>query len=521
MAMPSASRAQAAKFAERGHAGDRRANRLTAPHRRPAGGGGLTPDLRPVPCAPVRIEVWLIVVVVLLASACERRPHVRAEKRVLALLPLPWKRLTINVAEDGEHVTYAVRDGERAHVVTPAGVGPKYDDVTPPLFSPASSHVLYWGRRDRDGRHEYDVVADTTVVPTPFTEPLALVPSRGGARWAAFGALPPEPGADAGALPSVGILVDGRDMGRWVAASRPDFSPDGAHVAWIAREASGRTLVVVDGTVVRAFETPPPTADDPPFQKLAASRYLSDGRLLTIVPDGDAWAVERDGERLVTYGHNLIPGATILLADPTTAASLVAISLVTAAKAPVAVWWERMAGQTEQWRIVRDGTPVDGVVCDHPWETQPPVLTDDGAHVAYVCPQPPELGFPLGRRYVVLDGRRFGQYVESWTLGLAADGSQVAHGAAESLPIMSWRIFANGVPRSPAFELVWRPRFSPDATQVFWAAGPDRGRRSIGIDMRTVMHFDDILYGPDFADGRKATWVIRRGRKITRVTVSF
>jgi hypothetical protein len=468
----------------------------------------------------VRLGVLLAVLVVLVA-ACGHRPRARAHKRILTLLPLPWKRPSLNVAEDGEHVTYAVRDAGGFHVVTPAGPGPRYDEVSPPLFAPASNRVFYWGRRDHEGGHAYDVVTDTTSTPTPFVEPLALVPSKGGARWAALGSLDREPGGATDVPPPVAVVVDGREMGRWIAATRPDFSPDGAHVAWIAREASGRALVVVDGAVVRWFDAPPAGADAPPFQKLAAARYLSDGRLVTLVPEHDGWVLERDGERLATYGHNLIPGTTLLLADPTTPASMIAGSLVTAPKAPVAVWWERMAGQTEQWRVVRDGAPVDGIVCDHYWDTQPPVVTDDGAHVAYVCPMAAEVGFPLGRRYVVLDGRRFGLYVESWTLGLSADGSQVAYGAAETLPIMTWRVFANGVARSPSFELVWRPRLSPDATRVFWAAGPERGRRSIGVDMRTIMHFDDILYGPEFPDGETAVWVIRRGRKITRVSVSY
>ncbi len=437
------------------------------------------------------------------------------------MLPVPWKRPSINVAEDGAHVTYAVRDTGGYHVVTPEGSGPRYDEVSPPLFAPKSNRVFYWGRHDQDGRHAYEVVADSTAVPTPFVEPLALVNPPGGARWAALGLLDSEPGAAADAARLVAVVVDGREMGRWPAATQPDFTADGAHVAWLAREASGRTLVMVDGAVVRSFDSPKPDPDAPAFEKLAAARYLSDGRLVTVVPESDGWAVYRDDERLAAYGQILIPGVSMLLATPSTAASLIAGSLVTAAKAPVAVWWERMAGQAEQLRVVRDGAPVDGIVCDHYWDTQTSVMTDDGAHIAYVCPMPVEPQFPIGRRWVVLDGRRFGLYVESWTLGLAADGSQVAYGAAESLPIFTWRIFANGVPRTLPFELVWRPRFSPDAQHVFWAAGPERGRRRIGIDRRTVTRFDDVMYGPEFPDPRTAVWVIRRGRKISRIEASF
>jgi hypothetical protein len=159
--------------------------------------------------------------------------------------------------------------------------------------------------------------------------------------------------------------------------------------------------------------------------------------------------------------------------------------------------------------------------CFSSWPTQPPVLTDDGAHVAYVCPQPVEPEVPLGRRWVMLDGRRFGPFIESWTLGISPDGTQVAHGGAQSLPIMDWRIFVNGVPRTRPEVLVWRPRFSPDGTHVFWAGGPERGRRRISIDHRAVTRFDDVMYGPEFPAPHTAVWVIRRGRKISRIELSY
>jgi hypothetical protein len=210
-----------------------------------------------------------------------------------------------------------------------------------------------------------------------------------------------------------------------------------------------------------------------------------------------------------------------VLAGPDTGASIAAPSLAVASDVPVAVWWERMPGEAERWRVVRDGAPVDGMHCASYWGTQAPVLSGDGAHVAYVCPTPAEPQAPLGHRWVMLDGRRFGTHIETWTLGLSPDGTQVAYGAAESLPIMAWRIMVNGMPRTPPEELVWRPRFSPDGRHVLWAGGPERGRGRIAIDARTVTRFDDVLHGPEFPAPRTAVWVIRRGRKISRLEVSF
>ena len=492
-----------------------RANRLTRDRR-------LTPQRRSVPSPPVRLAVLLCLVVVLAGAACEPRPSLRARKQQLMKLPIPWRRPSIHISDDGKHATFTVRDASGGYaVVTPEGRGPVYTDVSPPLFAPKSDRVHYLGARDDGGTKRFEVVAGTTPVPVPFVEPIELTPMSGGARWAAIGFIEPVQEGKPDAPRAVAIVVDGRELGRYAAATRPSFSADGGHVAWAARTTTGETVIVVDGAVARTL-TPPTSPDDgTPFHGVATVRYLADGRLIALVPDGDSWTVWRGDERLATYGQSFVPDRTILIATPDTKASIVAGSLATAADAPVTVWWERMPGQAERWRVVRDGAAVDGIECHHYWSTQPPVLTDDGAHVAYVCPAPIEPEVPLGRRWVVLDGRRFGPYIESWTLGISPDGTQVAHGAAESLPIDSWRIFVNGMPRTPPEVLVWRPRFSPDGQHVLWAGGPERGRRRISVDARVVTRFDDVVYGPEFPTPHSAVWVIRRGRKLSRIEVSY
>lgn len=480
----------------------------------------LTPKPPPVPCPPVRLAVLVCLLVVLAGAACDHRPRLRARKQQLALLPLGWRRPNVNIDDAGRLVTFAVRDRGGFFVVTPHGRGHTFETVSHPFFAPKSEHVLYWGLHTEDGRKRLDAVVDTTIVPTPINEPIKLVGAAGGTRWAAMGWM--DAGPDAGPDPArqTVIVVDGREMGRHAAASMPSFSPDGAHVAWATRDPRGPVTIVVDGAPVRTIEAVPPPAEGPSFDQLASTQYLSDGRLLALVPDGDGWTIFRDDERLATYGYNIVPGS-LFLGGGETRPAVVAGSLVTASASPVAVWWERMAGASEQWRVVRDGAAIDGMTCDRYWDTQPPVVSDDGTHVAYVCPTPFERGIPLGRRWVTLDGRRFGTYIESWTLGLSNDGTQVAYGAAESLPVMSWRIFVNGVPRTPPEVLVWRPRFSPDGTHLFWAGGPERGLRRLGIDARIITRFDDIVYGPEFPEPRLAAYVIRRGRKVSRLEVSF
>lgn len=452
----------------------------------------------------------------LLASACGERTHLEVHKRPVATLPFAWRRPSLNVADDGAHVTFSVRDSKGYYAVAPHGTGATYTDLGPPIFAPKSDRVFYWGL-DQQGEHKsYVVVANGAPSPTPFDTAPHIVSTSGGTRWAALGGIDmtKHDGED---TRRVSILVDGTDMGRYWAASEPVFSPDGRHVAWLVLEETGRASVVVDGAIVRTFDAATIPVDRERFDVLARIAYLSDGRLLVLAPTGGGWALFRDDERLATYAQSLIPGTTIVLGEKGAPASIVAGSLQTAKSAPVAVWWERMPGEDERWRIVRDGAAVDGIVCATYWATQPPLVTDDGRHVAYVCGGPVEADAPLGRRTVVLDGRRFGPYTESWALGLADDGSRVAYGATVSMPVRQWRMYANGIPIAGPFELVWRPRVSPNGRHVFWAGGAERGRRAIGVDGHVVTRFDDILYGPEFPSPDEPVWVIRRGRKISRI----
>jgi hypothetical protein len=452
------------------------------------------------------------------APGCQQRPDLHVRKRRLTRLPIAWRRPSIHVGRNGDHVTYTVRDGDGYYVMTPNGRGPRYVDVSLPLLAPDSDRVFYWGTREENGRTRYDVVADGRIVPTRFVAPGDLVSAPGGRRWAARGEIADD--ASESADRRAFILVDGREFGPFVVSSRPSFSHDGAHVAWLAQPDGERTIAFVDGAPVRTFDRPP--VDAAFFDRQSGIGYLPDGRLLALAPDGGGWALYRDDERVAAFAHSLVPGSTMLVGpDPDPRPSIAAPSIVIASDAATVVWWERLAGFEERWRVVRDGAPIDDRVCSSYWETQTPVVTADGSHVAYVCVGPPETGIPLGYRWIVRDGRRFGPYTESWTLGLADDGGTVAYGAAESLPVTTWRIFADGEARSEPADLVWRPRFSPDGRHLFWAAGPEHGRRRLVMDGRTVTRFDDVLSGPEFPTSHTATWAIRRGRAVAQIQATF
>jgi hypothetical protein len=74
------------------------------------------------------------------------------------------------------------------------------------------------------------------------------------------------------------------------------------------------------------------------------------------------------------------------------------------------------------------------------------------------------------------------------------------------------------------FASVWRPRISDDGKTLAWQAKhTEDGRGLLGIADRYVGTFDDVLWGPEFETDEHAVvrvaWIIRRGRKITRLTV--
>ena len=68
----------------------------------------------------MRLAVLVCLVALLAGVACDRRPPLRTRKENLLLLPRPWRRPSIHVADDGRHATFSVRDGDGYHVVTPS-----------------------------------------------------------------------------------------------------------------------------------------------------------------------------------------------------------------------------------------------------------------------------------------------------------------------------------------------------------------------------------------------------------------
>ncbi len=442
------------------------------------------------------------------------------EKTVLTRLPPRYLANSIVVSHDGKAFAFVeVTDDGRHRVVSSHGTGEVHEECSKVAFAPKSDRVFYW---TRDGGWEHPtiaMVADGTPVPTSFVATGEMVFSADGSRW--FGGGVARRPAD-GTLGEITMFVDGAPVAHVTDPTLPVFSADGRRFAYLTAT-ERRVSLVVDGTVQRTFE--PPTAEcgaaalrsapelDLPLRHLV--QFLPDGSLLVATRDREGWGVYIGDTRVASYAR-----ANFDLADEQCArtSAFVPRSLRVAEQAPAAFWWERVAGDAELWRVVRNGRPVDAITCIEPWLRHPPEPSRDGEHVTYACATagPDDIKVV----FIVKDGMRYGAYDDVWGIAPTKNGEHVAYGAALGSGERPWRVYVDGQLRVDKLLGVWRPRLAEDGTALAWQASLEETNRGFfGIDGRRLATFDQVLWGPEFLPGDRVGWVIRRGRKLTRITV--
>ena len=464
------------------------------------------------------------------------RPAPRAPvptKRTLARFPKDVRLARLVTSDDGARQA-SVQD-------SPDGGCRVVDTGTPQAgYRACGQRVFAFSRGP--GRLFYDAI-DESNRPWLVVDgvPLAIADLRGdglawsrvgGRRWAATGRAADRAGGDG---QEVVVAVDGAVLGPWVDASQPAVSDDDAHVAVIVQHPDASLGLVVDGAEGRRYPSgatpcgmPPPPASD--LGRHVQLRYLSDGRLVQVAPDRDGWGVYRDEERLATYP---VPEPVAASGSESRApapecegpAAVQVGSLNVAERAPVAVWWERLAGEPVgpdlRWRVSRDGEAASPVLCRWPSPAGDEIaITPDGRHVGFAC----AVGGagPTSEVYAVLDGRRVGPYRQVWGVGISPDGEHLAYSAATGGSTTPWRVYRDGVPLSRSYRSIWPPRFSPDSRHVAWEALIDRdGRGVAGIDGAVVALFNGILAGPSFPAPDRVAWVMLRGRRVVRLELDL
>jgi hypothetical protein len=471
--------------------------------------------------------VTVLAMLVALVAGCDRRPApVPPKKTQLARVPRTYAMGSSGVSDDMSRFAYPRRGEAGYHVMLEGAKGPSWDAVHIRSFAPGSQRLFYWATSgDRSV-----LVADGTEIPIGRSRHEYLVFDPTGVHWAVVGASPDPASPDE----HIVVIVDGAVRGRHRDASVPALSPDGTHVAWIALEpADGdatQMRLLVDGAVRRAADVTPgpcispmaPAGEGARLPAEARVFYLSDGRLVALMRDGDGWVVVRDDTPLARFARNLplsigAPAFSVENDVCRAAATILAGSIVTAKRAPVVAWWERVAGPDEHWRVVLDGEPSNATTCIKPWESQSPVLSSDGDVVAYPCyTRYDERGQDV---HVVVGDRRYGPYTEVYGVTLSDDGRHVAYAATDE-PSGVWTVYRDGVPYPSRYYSVWRPRFDPSGEHVAWEGQHTMNELGhLVLDGRKLTSFEELIEGPSFLYPGYVSWVVGRAHQFARVTL--
>lgn len=476
---------------------------------------------------PLRTLALALLLLVAVGALFGPRASVPIRKTTLAILPKALRAGDVTASEDGTAYAYVVRYDDGARVVSSAGRGALHAECGRPTYAPHTTRLFYWAGDAVEGRPVVEIVADGRSVSTEFTGPAVLVFNDDATRWAIAA---PTRGPESGEPGPIALIVDGAEYARGTDLSTPALSRDGVHLAYLAKTDGDRVALFVDGEERRAIDPPRAACAvaareavrGPDLPGRHVVRYLVDGTLLVATRDADGWAIRRDDTPIASYA-----AATI---DPRDGAckglsAFAPGSMRFADRAPVSVWWERLAGEAERWHVVRDGRPLDDVICDGPWTTQPPELSRDGRHCAYACRT------TVGDQrhvHIVRDGVRYGPYAEVWGIALSdGEGDHVAYGA---VPVRGddpgerpWSLYVDGRVRNGDWQGVWRPRLSSDASTLAWEArARSDGPGVLGVNELQLTAFDDVFWGPIFERyDREVAWIVRRGRKLVRLTVDL
>jgi hypothetical protein len=477
------------------------------------------------PGATMRMRGPLLLLALLLATrAAQAEPSViRVPLARLADTYVP-DTLVLSAQLDG--LAYAARDGEGEFVVHGDQVGPRFHRVSPPHLA-ADGALFYWATGS--GEPGLTLRASATEIATPARQggPFAFAATR--PRWAAVAAVDARRGDGSESA----LWVDGAPINRYPNMTRPVFSRDGTHYAYLGDAGLGMVGLFVDGKREHLFE--PPEVPITPVRRGNAPgagmdgqyviTYLSDGSLLLLTTDLEGWAVYRDQRRVASYNGNEAgtPGDPFPIVEPDgplpQAATIVGSSLTSASDAPVIAWWARDAGSITRWRVLRDGV-ADAQSCKQPARDLPPALSADGTHIAYAC----SLSSPAQPDQVVVvhDQHRYGPYAGAKAVTISSDGSRVAFAVRNDA--RSWSYVVDGKRQAARFSTVFPPRFSADGRHVAWVGQRSRPNQAsrfvLQLDGNGYASSDRYLVAPRFDAGTaRLRWALQRGRRISRVEI--
>lgn len=464
------------------------------------------------------------------------RLQVRGER--VARLQKSYRLGSLATSRDQRRVGWVAQasDASPCRVVVDGVPGPERKACAAPAFAPDGSRSAAWVTTEpAPGAAAVTRLAvDGDLVGPDLVDGGDLRFARVGAAWAASALLAPPPGDAPAAAPRMRVFGPAGDLGTFRDTTAPLLDDRGEHVAWLAALGDERRALFVDGKEVRSFGEPAPSTRAPiriarPGPNLAPEevvRWLSDGSLVGIVPSGLGWLVfrangEAPGEALRDWAsHDVLwrgpqppPGDPLLR---TRGSALLSGSLAIAERAAVACWWERPGAAGGRWRVSCNGKPADETTCAFAGTT-PISVAPGGGGKAYACLDADGAGAPA--TFVVANGRRLGPHREVVAVG-AADGGPFAYAARDAADAPFFFV-VDGRRIPGEWDEVFAPSFSPDGTHVAWGARRAKGSRvDLVLDGRTRARADLVVAPPRVGDDGSASWIVRRGRNVLRVSMN-
>ncbi len=366
------------------------------------------------------------------------------------LRPLPTAS---DISADLKRVAYAVEMGQKSHVIVNDEVGPAYDDVGKPLFSPDSEHVAYAARKgekwfvvvDGEEMGPYENVAvwtphgDYAFVFSADSLRLAYVAQRNGKQFLVAGGKE-GPGCD-----------EVCDVG---------FSPDSSRLAYEARRGK-KWFVMLDGEEGPSYDGIVYFRFSPDSERFSYRAWKEKGILL-----------KRREEFLIVDGRKFGPYQQFSVYGPR-----------------VSPDGKRFAFSARDRRTGAEVVVIDGKEEPTPFEWVSHLsFSRDSKRLAYTG----SLGWPPECPYAtVVDGERITGYDSCYSLVFSPDSKHIAYVAEKEGRHF---VVVDGHVGRPYEDIWWRPEFSADSSRVAYAAAKN-GRMVAVVDGAEEGDYEGMKYG--------------------------
>ncbi len=453
---------------------------------------------------------------------CSSQIDYTVESRLFFQLPENYKDSSLSFSEDAVCYAYVVEEEEGEMVVVDGTAGEIFHRCSRVEFAPLTNRPFYWILDSS----KISIVANNQIIPTEFTNERPIWFSPNGERWAIVGYTNTKEEDDQ--VQSIAVLVDGKEVGRYFDASDPTFSHDSKHCAFLTSNLISKNLIV-DGEAVYEFK--PGQAErsmemttfvqGPNMNMLNKVKYLSNGTLAILTQGEDGWTVYLDMTPVRAYAQNIWGGGSyqvITFSDFESSASIFSYSLTAASDAPYAIWWERLEGDEDRWRIVKNGEPVDDILSVDYGSSRKPVISANGEHVGYpafIASSTPE----ISDMYAVIDGKKHGPYDIVWGMAFSKRGTVYTYAASQGEDALPWLYYKNGEPISEKYSSVYLPKITDDGKHIAWKAEKDE-QKYLAVDGHNLEFEGEIVWGPNFIK-KEAVWITQVGNEVLRNSVKL